>query len=199
VLQLVGGGIIPGADILEEAVGGTPHALDDLPAAIVELERAGWTLGDRVTVVVRFSRGGGAAKNTPGPVLHETNYRLDAVLMGGHREVSSAVIFARAVTGNADQRKWKPNVAALVSWHHYFREPKSGFTRAWNAFDPALGLHLANLDQSDDNVEFGLGLNLTLWRGLFSGGYGYNMSREADGSYWFVGLNLFDILSRSLR
>ncbi len=188
---------IPSANTLEDVSKVTFHRLDDLPVAIVELERAGWTLGDRVTVVVRFSqlaKAGGA-----GPALHETTYRLDARLMGGHREFSSAVIFVRAVNGSAEQRKWKPNVAAMVSWHHYFRNPQSGIRRSWNALDPAIGLHLANLDQTEDNIEFGLGLNLTLWHGLLSGGYGYNLSRDTQGTYWFVGLNLFDVLSRSLR
>ena len=136
------------------------------------------------------------AGNTPGRILHETTYRLDAVLVGGHREISSAFIFARAVTGNAEQRSWQPNVAALVGWHYYYRRPTSTPTRLWNAFDPAVGLHLANLDQTDDSVEFGLGLNLALWHGLLSGGYGYNLSRET-GAYWFVGLNLFGFLNRS--
>ncbi len=197
VLGLAVGQAIPSADILEDVSKVTFHRLDDLPVAVVELERTGWTLGDRVTVVVRFSqlaKGDGA-----GPALHETTYRLDARLMGGHREFSSAVIFVRAVNGSAEQRKWKPNVAALVSWHHYFRNPQSSFRRSWNAFDPALGLHLANLDQTEDNIEFGLGVNLTLWHGLLSGGYGYNLSRDTQGTYWFVGLNLFDVLSRSLR
>jgi hypothetical protein len=190
---------VPAADILEDVSHTTFRRLDDLPDAVVELDRAAWTLGDEVTLVVRFlERGNGEAGQQASRVSHQTTYRVRAVLTGGHREISSAVIFARAIDGSTTQREWKPNVAAMVSWHHWYRSAK-GIRRVWNSLDPAVGLHLASLDQTSDNIEFGLGAQLTFWQGLVTGGYGYNLSRSTKGSYAFVGLNLYDLLSSSLH
>jgi hypothetical protein len=186
-------------DPADELAGLAPTAfrsLDDLPDATIELERAGWAIGDRVTVVVRFHERG--PDSSFSRLVEETQYRLDAILTGGHREVSSALIFSRALQGNATQEKWKPNVAAMAAWHHHFRTP-GWFGRAWNAVDPALGLHIASLDQTNDSVEFGLGVNLTVWRGLLAGGLGFNLSRSSDHEYVFVGIDLYDVLNRATQ
>jgi hypothetical protein len=141
------------------------RGLEDLPKARIELERAGLTLGDRVTVNVRFrpksvegSPSGEAQKN------EETQtYKTQAALMGLHREIGADVIFARGY-GNDNARKWKPNVAARADWHYLIRSPVSQWQTVWNWLDPGLGLHVASLDQGSDNVEIGMGASFSLWR-----------------------------------
>jgi cytochrome c556 len=200
-----------------------PHALDDLPDARLELARAGLTLNDRVTVKVRFKEKDADSTKGKGKTLDEATYATEVTLMGLHRVISADLIFARATSGSEDAKKWKPNVAALVNWHYTIREgaaksssqgnqrssvegepgvpreAKSGnfWTKSWNWLNLGAGIHLANLDQGPDNVEFGVGGNLSLWEGLVSGGYGYNLSTK--GKYFFIGINLFDVLNRAVR
>jgi len=167
------------------------HGLTDPPDARIEMDRAGWRVGDRVTVVVRFREKDGKKD------LHKESYRMEAILTGLHREVSANLIFARASSGTLDAKKWKPNVAALVNWHYYVREPTGFWGETLNWLGPGAGIHLASLDQGEDSVEFGVGANLTLWRGLVTGGVGYNLSVSQDQRYFFLGINLFDVLNRA--
>jgi hypothetical protein len=173
------------------------RALDDLPEGRVELARAGWIPGDRVLVTVSFvdapSDAGATAESR---ARRELSYRGEAVLTGLHRELSSALIFARALHGG--DRTWKPNVAALVGWHYYKRNPRSFGGKLWNWLNPGLGLHLASLDQTEDNFEFGVGGNLTVWNGLLSTGFGWNLSRD-NGEYVFLAIDLFETLNRVSR
>lgn len=173
-----------------------PRALDDLPRGRLELARAGWVLGDRVLIVVSFREAGGQpGKAEPGASRSEysVSYRGEAVLTGLHRELSSALIFASPLHG--PESTWKPNVAALVGWHYYKRDPRSFGGKFWNWLNPGLGIHLASLDQAEDNFEFGLGGNLTIWDGLLSGGFGWNLSRT-NGEYWLLAVDLFETLDQ---
>lgn len=187
-------------DILHAAdtLGGTdaaqiPRGLDDLPQGRIELERAGWTLGDQVTLQVRFHEM--ESEEREGRLLQQNTYRMEAVLTGLHRRISGDLIFARAARGSEDAKDWKPNVAAVANWHYFIRDPQAWVPEAWNWLDPGLGVHLASLDQGDDTVEFGFGLNLSIWGGLLTGGVGWNLSVDEDHTYYFFGIDLVDVLS----
>jgi hypothetical protein len=136
-------------------------------------------------------------ETAPATRSHEFSYRGEAVLTGLHRELSSALIFARALHDDSNQT-WKPNVAALVGWHYYKRDPRSFGGKLWNWLNPGLGIHLASLDQTTDNFEFGVGGNLTLWNGLLSSGFGWNLSRT-NGEYVFLAIDLFETLNQVRR
>lgn len=187
-------------NVLPDFSGSTPHGLEDLPPAIVDLERAGWRSGDRITVSVRFldKSAPQASREAAEKVVHQETFQGQAVLTGLYSELSSAVTFSRGRGGSAQAQKWKPNVAALFDWHYYIRSPvRCG--KFWNWLDMGTGIHLASLDQGDDSVEFGVGGHFTFWGGLVSAGYGYNLSLEKDREYVFVGVNLFDVLNRQVR
>ena len=168
----------------------------DLVNGAVELTRAGLAPGDEISLKVRYRERG--TNGAPGKIIGEENYKVDAVLMGLHRKIDASLIFARGLRGDATERQWKPNVAATVHWHYRYRNEEGRWHRAWNAVNPGLGLHLASLNQGSDSVEFGSGLNLSLWDGLITGGYGFNLNNH-EHPYVFMGLNLLETLDRAKK
>lgn len=160
--------------------------LDDLPTARVNLE--GLAEDDRLTLRLRFHA-------PDGEVVKMEDYALVAERMGWYRDVAGALIFARGDQGTGDATDWKPNVAAMVSWHYQYREPQGGWQGFWNSWNPGLGLHVATLDQGDDNVELGIGVNVSLWDRYLYGGVGWNLNVDDDSLYYFIGSNLFEVLN----
>lgn len=172
-----------------------PRPLDDLPDGTIDLQRAGVTLGDHVGVSVRFVGGEGP----DAPTLEETAADTAMVLTGLHRRITGQLIFARADHGAPAATRWQANVAAVAAWHYRYRDAAtSNWSAFWNVLDPGLGIHVASLDQNDDTAEVGLGVNLSLFAGLVTGGYGYNLSTPGgDGEYYFVGVDLLDVLRKA--
>lgn len=169
-----------------------PRPLDDLPPATIDLRRAGVTLDDHVSVHVRFEDTTPGAASEP---LHEVSVDTEMVLTGLHRRIGGELIFARADHGPASAQKWQANVAAVASWHYRIREPEHEASTLWNFLDPGFGLHIASLDQNDETAELGLGVNLSLFSGFVTAGFGYNLaSEDDDGHYYFVGIDLLDVL-----
>ena len=172
------------------------HGEADLVNGTVELTRAGLAPGDEISVKVRYRER--STNGVPGKIIGEESYKVDAVLMGLHRKIDASLIFARGLRGDSTERQWKPNVAATVHWHYRYRNEEGGWHRTWNAVNPGLGLHLASLDQGPDSVEFGTGLNVSLWDGLITGGYGFNLNNH-EHPYVFMGLNLLETLDRAKK
>lgn len=163
---------------------------EDLPPGSVVLPTFGVTQGDRVTVSVRFYAR--REDGTRGELVYQRTYRTELVLTGLHRRFSGEFIFARAVSGDAEARRWQPNVAAVVNWHYLIREPAGAFENFFDWLEPGLGLHVASLDQGEDSVEVGVGANVTFWGGLLTGGGGYNLSVADDNAYVFIGIGLLE-------
>ena len=81
-----------------------------------------------------------------------------------------------------------------MEWHFYDRKRREGW---WNRLDPGFGVHAANLDQnSDQNVELGAGVNVSLWSGLLRVAYGWNLGVRTDRPYIWIGFGLFSALNR---
>ncbi len=167
-----------------------PRGLPNLPNALVSLSRAGWTRGDLIRVVLRF-REPGAEDD-----LLVNTYRVAFADMGFFTTIAPNLVFIR--DEDDPDKSWKPNVAALVGWQYQFREPQK-FERLWNWLGLGGGIHLASLDQSDESVEFGVGVNLVLWNGLVTAGYGQNISASGEKNYSFLGVNLLDILNQGKK
>jgi len=167
------------------------RGLDDLRPGRVELPRAGLVLGDRVQTTVTFHRVDetGAKQD----VAHSERFDTEAQLMGLHRRIGAQLIFARAARGTPEATEWRPNVAIGGEYHYRIREPND-VGAVWNFLDLGLGLHAASLDQGDENVEFGLGLQASVFGGLITGGYGWNLSVSDDREYFYIGIDLFDLL-----
>lgn len=180
---------------------GLYHPLDTAPEARVRLGRTDVSEGDRVHVeAIAYPPGTDlSARNVEkekGRVLE--TWEADVERFGFYARVSPQLIFARADSGSDDARSWKPNAAALADLHHRFRFP-SRAGELWNAIDPALGVHLASLDQDDDTVEFGLGVNLSFFGGFVTAGYGQNLARDGNRGYYFVGIGLLNVLQEAQK
>ncbi|MBI3879800.1 MAG: hypothetical protein HY301_07010 [Verrucomicrobia bacterium] len=170
------------------------HDANDAVKGRVELTRAGLAPGDRIDVRVRYRAPG--TNGVPGRVISDEDYKVETVLMGLHRKFDASVIFARGLRGNAAEHQWKPSVAATVTWHYRNRFEDTFGQRAWNWLNPGFGLHLASLNQGPDSVEFGAGVNVSLWDGVLQGGYGYNLSNH-EHPYVFFGLGLLQTLEKA--
>ncbi len=176
---------------------GLYHPLDTAPEARVRLGRTDVSEGDRVHVeAVAYPPGSDRSATAPGRVVE--TWEADVERFGFYARVSPQLIFARADSGSDDARSWKPNAAALADLHHRFRFP-SRAGELWNAIDPALGVHLASLDQDDDTVEFGLGVNLSFFGGFVTAGYGQNLARDGNRGYYFVGIGLLNVLQEAQK
>lgn len=178
-----------------------PRPLDDLPDGTIDLTRAGVALDDHVGVHVRFENAtaGAADPAGPGDPIEETSVDTEMVLTGLYRRIRGQLIFARADHGTADATRWQANVAALADWHYRYRDAAvSDWAAFWNFVDLGFGVHVASLDHNDDTAEVGLGVNLSLFGGFVSGGYGYNLSTpDGNGQYYFVGIDLLDVLRQA--
>jgi hypothetical protein len=176
-----------------------PRPVDDLPEGTVELARAGVAPGDRISLVVTFSEraldAGTGPPPPPRPVA-STRFLAEVRLTGFHRHIGGKLIFNRAADGTTEATKWKPNVAALADWRYLVRDP-NWLGRTWNFLDPGLGLHVASLDHGTDAVEVGVGFSATLFDGFVSAGYGWNLSVDRDRDYFFLGIDLFDVLRKA--
>ena len=169
---------------------------NELVDARVVLPTAGVVQGDRVEVRVRFFERETAQGVSRGRLFFERSHYGRIVLVGMHRKFSGELIFARAVSGSADAREWKPNVAAAVNWYYFVRDPE-GCETFWNWLSPGFGIHVASLDQGDQNVEVGVGGNLVFWDGLLTVGGGYNLSASDDNEYLYIGIGLIEALQKA--
>ena len=70
---------------------------------------------------------------------------------GVYPRITGELIFARADTGTAEAKSWQPIVAAVADLHVRWRDP-TWLGSVWNTIDPALGLHIASLDQGDESI-----------------------------------------------
>jgi hypothetical protein len=166
------------------------HAPGSLPPVRLELDRTRWSLNHRVSVVMRLRRAG-----EEGTQLFVETWRVAGEQLGLHFRMSSSLIFSRLDRGTPEGERWRPNVMAQANWFHTARNPGAlgGF---WKWLSPGAGVHLASLDHGPDTVEFGIGVNVALWDGLISVGYGRNLSIDVDPEYRFIGINLFDVLNQ---
>jgi len=162
------------------------HDLSMAPEGVVELQRVKWAQNDRMVIVVKFLDPQDGDK-----VVVEKTYRLKAKLFGLHRQIDGQAIFYTGAGHDRELSTWKLNTAVVTSWSHLSRSTK---------FLPTLtsqigvGFHLAYLDQGEDEVEFGLGPNISLGGNMLVFGAGWNLS-VTDKKYAMIGINLIDLLS----
>lgn len=183
------GAIAAGATQVDSAIF---QPLQRAPDARVRLGDTDIREGDRVHIEAIYRR-----KDAVDPKDRVTEaWDVEVARYGFYPRIGAELIFARADTGTADAKSWKANAAAVAELHHRFRDP-TGWGEFWNLLDPSLGLHLASLDQGTENVEFGLGLNASLFGGFVTAGYGWNLAADQDGDYWFVGIDLINVLSQA--
>ncbi|QDU66634.1 hypothetical protein [Engelhardtia mirabilis] len=188
VLKLTSGNLEAAASAVAAGDGvSLPRRLDDLREGLVELG-SNVDIGDRVRVVVQ-------TLGDDGEQLEREEFDFRVTWMGWRRSVRGEAIFVRGDSGPDSAQKWKPNVAAMASWHYRYRQPESGWGKFVNWLDPGLGVHAASVDLDvDEGAEFGLGVQLRFWDGLLFVGVGQDLSVDQDRTYYFVGTSLFKLL-----
>lgn len=172
----------------EETVG---RKLDELLPARVDLRGYRFDEGDGVTIRLELHESAETIKTDRPKKLNE--YHLTVHEQDWYRRISGIPIFARASSGTEDAKKWKANVGVTATWYYRARFPNS-FGELINKLEPGIGIHAASLDQTDESVEFGLGVNISFWKGLLTLGAGKNLSAARDSTYFLLGSDLFRLL-----
>ncbi len=164
-----------------------PRKLDDLRDGVVELGE-NVEVGDQVRVVVEVS-------DSKGNELDQYEYTFRITQLGLYREIHGEAILARGANGTTSAKRWSPNVAAMATWHYRYRRPETNWEGFVNWLNPGFGIHAATLNQDpDESVEFGLGVQVRLFDGLFFAGIGGNLNVTTDHAYYFVGTDLLKLL-----
>lgn len=202
LLQLLGtwNALLDAADASAAPIAAGPARIDDAiflplqnaPDARIRLGDTDVREGDRVHVEAIYQPKGSEERAQR---ITET-WDVEVERFGFYPRIGAELIFARADTGTADAKSWKANAAAVAELHHRFRDP-TALGELWNVLDPSFGVHLASLDQGDQNVEFGLGVNASLFAGFVTAGYGWNLAASENGDYWFVGIDLINVLGQA--
>ena len=128
-------------------------------------------------------------------VISEGEQKSDRILGRGFRkirlqqtglrgEIRGALIFSNPRKSTLADQAWEPT-AAVGYMLHFGR--KSG--RFWNeVLDPGIGVAMTVLDyQDEDDFEFGLAANISIFRSLLWVGYGRNIQAETD--FFHLGVN----------
>jgi hypothetical protein len=168
-----------------------PRKLDDLLPARIDLRGYKFDEDDGVTIRLELHQSIATLK-TDKP--NQTNeYHLTVRQRGWHRRIVGLPIFARAINGSDEAKQWKPNVGVAATWYYQERYPHT-LGKIINAIEPGIGLHAASLNQAEESVEFGIGVNVSLWKGLLTLGIGKNLSISGNNTYYLLGSDLFRLL-----
>lgn len=170
------------------------HNFKDLPPTEIDLAANEIGRGDLVKVNISTVQAGSDGEVDVGAdrTLHES-YVIDVERIGWCRDDSVAAILARADSAGGstessdDANDWKLSLAATFTWQYYDDPSKPKLCDAYHWLQPGFGVHLAALDQTDDELEIGLGAQVSLWEGLLMFGTGANLSARENRTYWLIG------------
>lgn len=170
--------------------------LDSAPEARVSLRADDIAEGSRVRIeAIAWPKNGMPSEANPGGTGRVIEaWEADVQRFGVYPRITGELIFARADTGTAEAKSWQPNVAAVADLHLRWRDP-TWLGSVWNTLDPALGVHIASLDQGDESVEFGMGINISMFGGFVTAGCGQNLTLDEDRTYYFLGIDLLTVLN----
>jgi len=168
-----------------------PRKLDDLLPARIDL--SGYKFDEHDGLTLRLELHQSTATLKTDKPKETSEYHLIVHQQGWYRRITGLPIFARASTGSDEAKQWKPNIGVTATWYYQERYPNT-FGRIINAIDPGIGLHAASLNQAEESVEFGIGVNISLWKGLLTLGIGQNLSVSDNKTYYLLGSDLFRLL-----
>ncbi len=170
--------------------------LDAAPEARVSLRGHDITEDSRIRIeAIAYPKDGLPSEARPagtGRIIE--SWEADVQRFGVYPRITGELIFARADTGTAEAKSWQPNVAAVADLHVRWRDP-TWLGSVWNTIDPALGVHIASLDQGDESIEFGMGVNVSMFGGFVTAGCGQNLTLDDDRTYYFLGIDLLSVLN----
>ena len=165
--------------------------LGALPSGRVALRKLTTSHGDRLElrVIIERTRNGVTTSQ-------QTTFNGRLVQVGVYSKIGGSLIYARADSGPGTAQTWKPNAAASLEWHFRTIYADDAGEKFWNWLDPGFGVHIASLDQLEEEAtELGIGLNASIWGGFLQGGIGYNLNVPKDHIYYYFGIDLLKILA----
>jgi hypothetical protein len=117
---------------------------------------------------------------------------------------SADLIFVKRLGDlDAGEREVQFVPAPSLSWTVHYNPPPepnpaldAGPNRWWQIIYPGVGLNVSALNFRDNGVQVGIGAHVTFLRDLLIGGVGYNLNESRHGSYVFIGISIFESLSK---
>ena len=165
-----------------------PHDLNDLPRGTIDLSPANLSPGDRVEI--RITADNASLKKTS-----SISFPLLVRHVGLYRGYSGQLVFAAPGTG-PQKNTFETTAAVLATWKIGVEHP-SGLTAVWDWINPGLGFHAVILHQAPvTTAETGIGMSMSLWDDLITGGYGWNLGAPRNPPYYFVGIGLLELLQQ---
>lgn len=160
---------------------------------IFYIEDLGLQEGDKLKIKVSFE-----AKDSADRIIlsaNEIKFKIKRVGLKMH--TSETLAFVR----DSFSKNWKPQPGTSITFGFtsYVTKQTPGifkFTgRAWNFIDPRLGINLSLLDFDDDkNLEIGLGPVVSVMKGAFYFGVGWNFTTSrSKNQYAFFGMSITEV------
>lgn len=165
-------------------------AFSETPPTAIDIPRTNRQENDIYKLYVRIYR------KSSSILSKEYSFRIKKY--GTYSKWTGNLIFAKGEW----QESFQP--ATSVSWilHHRSRpEERNGKIKGGggvlgNVLNLGIGLNSVVFSTEGD-IEFGLGIAVTLLNDILQVGYGINFQRDNRRGYFFIGASLFDILSQS--
>lgn len=171
-----------------------PHGFKNLPPTDIDLPANQVKRGDEIKISVSSIEGSGQGQvGADAERTLRESFIVHVDRIGWYRDDSVAAIIARADSAGGssassdDANDWKLSLAATFNWSYYDDPRDHHNCDFYDWLQPGFGVHLAALDQTDDELEFGLGVQVSLWEGLLMFGTGANLSTSENRTYWLIG------------
>jgi hypothetical protein len=156
------------------------HDIGSLPdRATLDLRQTGRRQAGDILIV----RLGSAGAERSGQVMEQRSVKMHEILT--HADVAVSLIFANPRKETQLKSEFQPAPSYSILLKRGRRD--SNF---WNELlKPGIGLNIAALDfNSDQSLEVGVGLTVSVFSDYLQVGYGYNLN--FGSGYWFLGLKL---------
>lgn len=139
-------------------------------------------------------------------IVYEERRSVTVRFYGWHSGLTSGLIFARAE--KAQQSNFKPEAAAV--WRIGFT-PRPGSKNLLGVLRPGIGFHVTTLHfntnagtattattNDSNNIQFGTGVTLHLFKDVIQTGYGWNLGVQKDRGYTYIGIGIIRVLRQLL-
>lgn len=184
---------------------GIIRPLDDPLPAQIFLSQTPADRGDRLILIVELVQ---QAEGQELAIVASYMQEFDVVRRGLYNTVDAPLIFVDRVdepSGALTDTSFEASPSA--SWTLHYKkleqgrlradgtiEDPDGWARSWNFLDPGLGVNVAALNFEDDDVEVGVGFQLTFFSDLLMVGYGWNLGVDDERDYMFLGVGIIELL-----
>ncbi len=164
------------------------------------IEDLGLQEGDKLMVRVLLEEKSADSKEWTTLSSNEMKFRIKKVGFKVH--TNETVAFVR----DSFSKNWNPQPGTSVTFGYtaYMTRKTPGllrfFGKTWNLLDPRIGVNLTLLDfDKDKNMEIGLGPVISVMKGAFYFGVGWNFTTSrSKNQYAFFGISILEI-SEALR